>query len=266
MSNSKRKILFNGCSFTYGHGLKEDEGAYPYWVGNDLDAEVINVGMPAASNDHIFRTTMTNLWQHKDITDLVVMWSDWNRVEFINTDVGQGSYSFQRANLWNKGLLKEVPKGTVPGKERDTWIYMQSSPARLRQSPWRFHYWVDAWEGFYGSIWQTSTGVLKTGFQTLMLQDYCKTHNIKFHHTLFSRKMLSQLQHMLLNATSEGQFMVQQEWNTIKREMDNPIDINDDQMYIDQFVEEFGSCDDQGHPNARAHKEYGLYLAARIDK
>ena len=48
--------------------------------------------------------------------------------------------------------------------------------------------------------------------------------------------------------------------------MDNPIDINDDQMYIDQFVEEFGSCDDQGHPNARAHKEYGLYLAARIDK
>ena len=86
-------ILTIGDSFTYGSELSDPKLAWPYLLGKD----VVNLAVPGASNDYIFRNTIGYL--HKNKVDVViVVWTTPNRIE-IN--------GYQHTPNTSPGLFKE---------------------------------------------------------------------------------------------------------------------------------------------------------------
>ena len=68
------KILCCGCSFTYGSELSDRTRAWPYRLGEMLEAEVINLGQQASSNRQILHRVIDSCHEHKP--DFVfVQWS-----------------------------------------------------------------------------------------------------------------------------------------------------------------------------------------------
>ena len=60
-------ILTIGDSFTYGSELQDPKLAWSYLLGK----EVINLAVPGASNDYIFRNTIG--YPHKNTVEAVIV-------------------------------------------------------------------------------------------------------------------------------------------------------------------------------------------------
>lgn len=106
------KILAVGDSFTYGEELSDRSLAWPAVLAQKLNATVVNLGLPAASNDKIVRNVVENTLT--ELPDLVVIgWSSPGRLEFADEfgyyDVWPG-YSgnlFMRDGMhWRKELVE----------------------------------------------------------------------------------------------------------------------------------------------------------------
>mgnify|MGYP003641749916 CR=1 FL=1 len=69
-------ILTIGDSFTYGSELEDRKQAWPYLLGE----EVVNLAVPGASNDYIFRTTIDYL-QTNVVDQVIVVWTTPDRYE-----------------------------------------------------------------------------------------------------------------------------------------------------------------------------------------
>lgn len=85
-----KKILFNGCSWTYGAELpvfseyEWEKWRYSTIVANNFRCEHLNIAMNGSSNDRIVRTTIEELENNK--YDLVVVqWSLHERTEINET-------------------------------------------------------------------------------------------------------------------------------------------------------------------------------------
>ena len=85
------RLLVFGCSLTYGEGLKDCNGynppkpsklAWPNFVGNFLNREVYNFGIPGASNKLIWHKILTTKIEPSDI--VITLWSNPDRHCFFD--------------------------------------------------------------------------------------------------------------------------------------------------------------------------------------
>jgi hypothetical protein len=82
-------LLTAGDSFTYGDELTDLQSAWPHLLGKKINADVVNIGKPASSNDKIFRMIFEYLITFNNPKpDLVVIgWTSPGRIEFAD-DIG----------------------------------------------------------------------------------------------------------------------------------------------------------------------------------
>lgn len=82
------KIVASGCSFTFGEELSSPEQeAWPVILANKFDANVMNLGCPGASNEHI-ANAIIEYCSTNDVTNtlFVIMWSHFSRQTFCRPE------------------------------------------------------------------------------------------------------------------------------------------------------------------------------------
>lgn len=112
-----KHILTVGDSFTYGEELNDLHQAWPYQLAKLLNANVTNLGSPAASNDKILRITLDNLFRQNNIDLVIIGWTSPGRLEFYDElgsfDIwpGYSGNAFKKDNLyWRDEILDYINK------------------------------------------------------------------------------------------------------------------------------------------------------------
>ena len=114
-----KHILAVGDSFTYGEELEDRDLAWPTVLAEQLQATVINLGQPSASNDNILRKTFEFLINPlNDVPDLVVVaWTNLGRSEWAD-ELGiydiwpgyNGNMFTRNGATWRHELLTYINK------------------------------------------------------------------------------------------------------------------------------------------------------------
>lgn len=112
-----KNILTVGDSFTYGEELTDTSQAWPYKLGNLCNADVTNLGTPAASNDKIIRLTLDHLCRGRTIDLVVIAWTSPGRTELAD-DTGYydiwpgypGNLFVQDGSIWRQEILEYTNK------------------------------------------------------------------------------------------------------------------------------------------------------------
>lgn len=87
--SSRKKLIAIGCSFTE-HNLSSNQSPnidfdFPRWpehLSNMLDMDYVNLGKSGSGNDQILAKTVDVVLNEKNIGLVVLMWSEWQRVNF----------------------------------------------------------------------------------------------------------------------------------------------------------------------------------------
>ena len=112
------RLIAFGCSITYGEGLDDcwnapDPGpvpskfAWPALLGTHLNKEVVNLGIPGASNKHIWHTILNTSIKSTDT--VVILWTHSARSCIIKSKEHVNRLLPSDATP-NKGLLSERVK------------------------------------------------------------------------------------------------------------------------------------------------------------
>jgi hypothetical protein len=107
-------ILTNGDSFTYGDELSNLICAWPHVLANKINASVVNLGTPGASNDSIVRRTLDYVVNplNKRPDMVIIGWSNAGRIEAADEagvwDVWPGSQQASDVTPWRSDLIKYV--------------------------------------------------------------------------------------------------------------------------------------------------------------
>ena len=78
----KSKLLVSGCSWTHGHEDNLDYLLWPEILSQRLDLECLNLGQRGCGNEYIFSRIYDTVMQRDDIAAVVVMWTDYFRMDF----------------------------------------------------------------------------------------------------------------------------------------------------------------------------------------
>ena len=88
-------ILAAGCSWTDSNFVSldqtlkdQDRGGWPMWpevMGTKLGLETKNLGLAGCDNRYIFNSVIDEIWKHTKIDLCVVMWTGWDRFQYLNT-------------------------------------------------------------------------------------------------------------------------------------------------------------------------------------
>lgn len=110
-------LIAAGCSFTdpkfksLDSSLEESErGGWPMWpeiISKQLNLKSINTGRYGAGNDYIFNQVIDQLHIQKNIKLVIVMWSGWDRFNYMGKFITPISY-FVSNNLKELRPSKEV--------------------------------------------------------------------------------------------------------------------------------------------------------------
>ena len=84
----KSKLLVSGCSWTHGHQDNLDYLLWPEILSQRLGLECLNLGQRGCGNEYIFSRIYDTVMQRDDIAAVVVMWTDYFRMDF---DLFRGS-------------------------------------------------------------------------------------------------------------------------------------------------------------------------------
>ena len=111
------KILFSGCSFTYGAGLPGGPKNPELWanqLANEFtNPEITNIAETGKNNQWIFTETLNELVKNQyDV--VVVGWTDTNRLNF---NIGLETYNTSTMFAWDKPI-NLVANTTV----NDRWL------------------------------------------------------------------------------------------------------------------------------------------------
>jgi hypothetical protein len=87
--SSRKKLIAAGCSFTE-HNLSSNQSPnidwdftrWPQHLADMLNMECVNLGRCGAGNDQILARTLDVTLKEKDIGLVVIMWSEWQRIDF----------------------------------------------------------------------------------------------------------------------------------------------------------------------------------------
>lgn len=83
-NNKIDRILAYGCSLTAGQGLNDPNKAWVNLLSRKLNIEVINYGIPGASNKKIWKRILDTDFKTNDA--VIVQWSYTSRFCFFNKD------------------------------------------------------------------------------------------------------------------------------------------------------------------------------------
>lgn len=105
-----------GDSFTYGEELADLNQAWPYQIGNHINAAVVNLGQPGTGNRRMVRTVIDHVSKYPE-TDLVLIgWTSPGRTEFADREgvfdiwPGYSGRMFARDQPWRLELLEYLNK------------------------------------------------------------------------------------------------------------------------------------------------------------
>ena len=92
------KLVTIGDSYTYVQELvNREQDAWPVLVAKALDCELVNLAVPGASNDYIFRTAIDNADEF-----MIVAWSECTRTEFFDKGRVRQIASWQQDPWFNE--------------------------------------------------------------------------------------------------------------------------------------------------------------------
>ena len=77
------KLIAIGCSYTEGVKLGKDS-PWPALLAEKLNMDCINLGLCASGNDYMLAKIIDTVLTEQDIGLVVVMWSDWQRSDFLD--------------------------------------------------------------------------------------------------------------------------------------------------------------------------------------
>lgn len=139
------RLIAFGCSFTYGHGLPDctigektgpapSQLGWPAILGNMLNSEVINLGVPGASNLEILYHLLN--FEFKENDTAVIMWSFPFRDLYFRKQLFSKK-RFRQLKVWlNHPVWRKLWK--PDGGEEDyavrTWLYMHHASLFLRSN------------------------------------------------------------------------------------------------------------------------------------
>lgn len=140
---SKGILIAAGCSFTdpdfrsLDSSLKESEkGGWSMWpeiIAERLNLKSVNMGKYGAGNDYIFNRVIDQLHIQKNIKLVVVMWSGWDRFNYMGKFITPISY-FVSNNLKELQPSKEVLRDHVDLSAYDNIFFNMDQNAALKYS------------------------------------------------------------------------------------------------------------------------------------
>jgi hypothetical protein len=80
LKSSRKKLLVSGCSWT--EGTADDKIIWPEILAEKMGLELVNLGKGGAGNEYIFSAVCDSLVELDDISFVVVMWSEYFRLDF----------------------------------------------------------------------------------------------------------------------------------------------------------------------------------------
>jgi len=91
LKSPRKKLIAIGCSFTehYTKSLENIDCNFPRWpqiLADKLNMECINLGKSGMGNDYILATLIDTLLTEKNIGLVVLMWSEWQRMDFQHVE------------------------------------------------------------------------------------------------------------------------------------------------------------------------------------
>jgi lysophospholipase L1-like esterase len=146
------RLVTFGCSNTHGVGLSDRSKAWPHVVGKELNLEVVNNGIPGASNLEILHAILKYDFKPSDI--VVAMWTIVNRdFLFPNTQVGV----WQDTDLTKKWVAVHSTEDLLTR----SWLYFAVDYGLLKSSKPKFinHKIYNAKVDFHKFIDTASDGI-----------------------------------------------------------------------------------------------------------
>jgi len=110
------KILTVGDSFTFGEELADRNNAWPFLLGDLLDAEVTNLAKPGSGNKRMIRYVVDYVATIERPDLVVVGWSSPGRMEFADEDgffdlwPGYSGRAFMKEQPWRVDLLNYMDR------------------------------------------------------------------------------------------------------------------------------------------------------------
>jgi len=110
------KILTVGDSFTFGEELEDRNQAWPFQLGELLDAEVVNMAKPGSGNKRMIRYVIDYVATVERPDLVVVGWSSPGRMEFADEDgffdlwPGYSGRMFMNEQPWRVELLNYMDR------------------------------------------------------------------------------------------------------------------------------------------------------------
>lgn len=128
LKTNTMSLLCNGCSFTFGDELEEDEQTYAEILGAE------NIAKCASSNDNIARRTLMHLQDH-DVDQLILQWTYKNRREH-----------FYKSGMV-EGIIPQIYKdGRAITKPKSKIFYTEFQNSRLdSENMWKNILLVDSY-------------------------------------------------------------------------------------------------------------------------
>jgi hypothetical protein len=124
------RLVTFGCSNTHGVGLSDRSEAWPHVVGKELNLEVVNNGIPGASNLEILHAILKYDFKPSDI--VVAMWTIVNRdFLFPNTQVGV----WQDTDLTKKWVAVHSTEDLLTR----SWLYIDHANLHLNSKDILFY-------------------------------------------------------------------------------------------------------------------------------
>ena len=238
-------LVLNGCSYTYGDELDDPSTqCWGYHLANDLNLPLMNLAEGGSCNSKIYRDTIDFLMSHntEDITQLIIMWSAFERFEVYDRTVD----------------LPSDPELSL----------IQMSPSRTNSKNKMISKNKESWEGFYADLYNTHTGIVHTLTYMSSIAWICHRLNIKVLQTWFHPfcvRVLSELYAKEPKTKAEAKLI-----RYVRNKLDflpnnNKVGFLDDIMTFDDFTitNKYKLCP-EGHPGAEAHKAFSKYLGGYL--
>ena len=168
------KIYFDGCSFTWGSELNNnEEGRYSRLMCSALDAEEYNYATEGGSNDRIVRNLLVE-----------------NDIEEYDLAVIQMTFPV-RTEYWDEQWIKVNPKYNFARwlldpshrrvqKEKARILKKEVNPfyAKIDKLGEKFVDHGDHWMYHYKYIHNDYYSQVKENIQSQTIRDHCKAHNV----------------------------------------------------------------------------------------